>query len=154
MAFRIKYPSRTVRLFSTFSPFGSFQYALARDIDRRLPDEALRINRSSVDLQKARIQHRTLVDTLRSVGVCVEELPSDGFPDSVFIEDTAVIIGNKAFISKPGAESRRAETDRVKKALHSDKYHGVVESVVCQSGGTLDGGDVLFTGIIIPHYYF
>jgi len=43
-------------------------------------------------------QHEALNEALLSAGVDLLELPSDNLPDSVFIEDTAVIIGTKVIM--------------------------------------------------------
>ena len=64
--------------------------------------------------------------------------------DSVFVEDAVVIVGNTAMITNPGAVSRRAETTRVKKVLET--FHSSDLRRIQQTEGTLDGGDVLFTG--------
>jgi N-dimethylarginine dimethylaminohydrolase len=54
------------------------------------------IQSSVVDLTRARKQHEELSEALLCAGVDLIELPDDNLPDSVFIEDTAVIIGKKA----------------------------------------------------------
>jgi dimethylargininase len=59
-------------------------------------------------------------------------------PDSVFIEDTAVVFDELAVIARPGAESRRVETEAVAAALAP---HRRLERI--EPPGTLDGGDVL-----------
>jgi dimethylargininase len=59
-------------------------------------------------------------------------------PDSVFIEDTAIIFDELALITRPGAMSRRAETPAVASALAP---HRLVRQI--EPPGTLDGGDVL-----------
>ena len=79
---------------------------------------------------------------LRELIPNVVSLPSDGFADSVFIEDTAVVACGRAFITRPGANSRRGEVSRVQEYLtrHTSLH------VTVQDTGSLDGGDVLFTG--------
>jgi dimethylargininase len=59
-------------------------------------------------------------------------------PDSVFIEDTAVVFDEIALIARPGAPSRRSETDAVAAAL--GRYRRL--AAIC-APATLDGGDVL-----------
>jgi len=62
--------------------------------------------------------------------------------DGVFVEDTAVVLGNLAILARPGAESRRHETETVEAVLR-----GLVKRIVKIRGpGTLDGGDVLRAG--------
>lgn len=66
--------------------------------------------------------------------------PLDDFPDGVFVEDTAVILGAHALITRPGAASRRGETVSTAKALS-----GLLE-VHALADGNVDGGDVLLIG--------
>ena len=58
-----------------------------------------------------------MVTHLSDIGLIVSEMPSDGLADSVFVEDTVVLVGNTAMITVPGAISRRPETERVKQTL-------------------------------------
>ncbi|MGK2963439.1 MAG: dimethylarginine dimethylaminohydrolase family protein, partial [Gemmatimonadaceae bacterium] len=67
-----------------------------------------------------------------------------GFPDSVFVEDTAVVLPELAIMTRPGAESRRPEVDSVAGAI---RPHRPVVSV--DAPGTIDGGDVLRIGSTI-----
>ena len=62
-------------------------------------------------------------------------------PDSVFIEDTAIVLDEFAVICRPGAESRRAEVDVVAGMLWPFRRTFTIESP-----GTIDGGDVLVAG--------
>ena len=62
-------------------------------------------------------------------------------PDSVFIEDAAIVLDELAVITRPGAESRRVETAAVAAAVRS--YRPVAAIL---APGTLDGGDVLRIG--------
>ncbi|MHB8055007.1 MAG: dimethylarginine dimethylaminohydrolase family protein [Candidatus Aminicenantales bacterium] len=95
------------------------------------PDQALLLS-----------QHSAYVETLRSLGLEVEVLPAaPGFPDSYFIEDTAVVTPEVAVITRPGAASRRGETAGVEPALA--KHRSIFR---IDPPGTLDGGDVLFAG--------
>jgi dimethylargininase len=54
-------------------------------------------------MRVANQHHIALESALSACGLRVIHLPSDGFPDSVFIEDTAVIVGDVALITRPGA---------------------------------------------------
>ena len=141
------------RALSTFLPnavdspvFGSYKNALIRKIDLSLPEKAIRLSDpdSEISMKLALDQHDNLSKALISAGVAINELPSDDLPDSVFVEDTVVIVGDIAMITYPGALSRRPETVRVKSILESS--YGSSINVIQQTEGTLDGGDVLFTG--------
>ena len=66
----------------------------------------------------------------------------DALADSCFVEDTAVVIGQRALVTRPGAESRRAETGSMAAELRKCG----VETVEAGGGATIDGGDVLWSG--------
>jgi dimethylargininase len=72
--------------------------------------------------------------------------PHESYPDSVFVEDTAVVTGRCAIVTNPGAPERRGEVREVQRVL-VDLY-GAVERIT--DPGTLDGGDVLRVG---DHFY-
>jgi dimethylargininase len=68
--------------------------------------------------------------------------PAADAPDGVFVEDAAVVVGSRALLARPGAPSRRGEVAAVAAALRA-------RGVACMDlapPGTLDGGDVLWTG--------
>jgi dimethylargininase len=69
----------------------------------------------------------------------------DAYPDCVFIEDTAVMLGQVAVVTSPGAEARRGEQDAVATAI-TDLG---LETRHIRLPGTLDGGDVLKVGSTI-----
>jgi dimethylargininase len=99
-------------------------------------------SREPIDLSAARAQHDAYEAALASLGCEVRRLPSSAtLPDSVFIEDTAVVLDEVAIVTRPGATSRRAETGVVAAALSSHRPLARVESP-----GTMDGGDVLVVG--------
>ena len=94
------------------------------------------------NLAKALDQHRRYVAALSSCGLEVTALPADPrFPDSTFIEDTAVLTPAVAIVTRPGALSRRGETESI--AAELGQRFGSVRSI--ESPGTLDGGDVCET---------
>lgn len=98
--------------------------------------------RVSIDVSLAREQHHRYQETLRSLGcrvVSLPELPEQA--DSVFVEDTAVVLPEIAVITRPGAESRRAETESMAAVLAQYRHLAWIEAP-----GTLDGGDVLSIG--------
>ncbi|XP_070303775.1 N(G),N(G)-dimethylarginine dimethylaminohydrolase 1 isoform X2 [Salvelinus sp. IW2-2015] len=125
--------------------FGNFTHAVVRAIPSSLAKEALRMNVSDVDLEKARREHEVYVGVLKQkLGLEVIELPADeSLPDCVFVEDAAVVCGDTALITRPGAESRRKETAAIRQTL---KELGLNIVDMSDETATLDGGDVLFTG--------
>src|SRR5207302_3252874 len=85
------------------------------------------------------VQHAAYATTLRALGLAVDVLePLSGFPDAYFVEDVAVIVPELAVIARPGATSRRGETDAIVPVLASHR-----EVVRLEQPATLDGGDVL-----------
>ena len=97
------------------------------------------VNRAPIDYATAVAQHRLYQRCLTDLGCTVHLLPADDtMPDSVFIEDTAVVVDELAVIARPGAESRRSETTAVADVLR--RYRPVAR---LGPPGTLDGGDVL-----------
>jgi dimethylargininase len=95
------------------------------------------------DYEKARIQHLAYIDALRELGLEVMMLPMDDrFPDSVFVEDTAVITPEFGIITRPGAVTRRDEIVEMEGVMR--RFFLDVELI--ESPGTVDGGDVLQAG--------
>ncbi|XP_077464060.1 N(G),N(G)-dimethylarginine dimethylaminohydrolase 1 isoform X1 [Stigmatopora argus] len=125
--------------------FGCYTHAVVRGIPASLAMEALRTDQAEVDTIKAQREHEAYVHVLRTVlGLEVVDLPADEtLPDCVFVEDAAVVCGDTALITRPGAESRRRETEAMKGALKELNLN-IVE--MTDENATLDGGDVLFTG--------
>lgn len=122
-----------------------------RAIHPSLASAALRLSEPDipVNLAKAAKQHEAMRAALESVGVVVNELPSDDLADSVFIEDTAVTLGGRALITTPGSISRRPETTAVHAELSLPGVLGsqnVGSMALIDPTARMDGGDVLFTG--------
>jgi dimethylargininase len=116
--------------------------ALTRAVPPTLADcELTHIRRTAVNLRRAVEQHRRYEEALVELGCVVRRLPeTPALPDSVFVEDTAVVLPELAIITRPGAASRRAETASVAKALAAYR----VPLAFIRAPGTLDGGDVLY----------
>jgi dimethylargininase len=101
------------------------------------------IDRETVDAELADKQWDGYVAALSQAGwQTVEVASADGLADSVFVEDTAVVFGDLAVITLPGAESRRPETAGTEAALRAQGLR--IERI--EEPGTLDGGDVLKVG--------
>lgn len=98
------------------------------------------------DYEEALKQHAAYCEALASCGlevICLE--PDPLFPDSHFVEDTAVFLDKCAVITRPGVQERRGEVHTVREAL---RPHINLESV--GPPAKIDGGDVLR---INRHYY-
>jgi dimethylargininase len=117
--------------------------ALTREISPAIVRcELTHLTRVPIDLERARAQHATYERALGALGCAVERLEAgDEMADSVFIEDTAVVFEELAVITRPGADSRRGETEAVAQALH--RHRPIVRIA---PPATIDGGDVLTIG--------
>jgi len=118
--------------------------ALVRRPGSRLAEGLVtHIERSTVDLDLAQRQWDGYVAALHDEGwETIEVPPADDCPDAVFVEDTVVVYGDLAVISRPGADERKPETAAVEELLAGLGYR----IARIQDPGTLDGGDVLKLG--------
>lgn len=104
------------------------------------------ISRSSIDIELADKQWDGYVAALNAAGwQTIEVDQRDDLADSVFVEDSVVMLGNVAVITSPGAASREAEIEATERAVKSLGLH--IERI--SKPGTLDGGDVLKVGSTI-----
>jgi dimethylargininase len=117
--------------------------AITREISPAITNCVLtHLDREPIDLAKARVQHRQYEAALAAAGCRVHTLPAEpDLPDSVFVEDAAVVLDELAVITRPGVASRRLETDSIAEALRPHRQLAYI-----QSPGTIDGGDVLQVG--------
>lgn len=98
--------------------------------------------RTAIDVARAQQEHAAYERALETAGCRVRRLSApEHFPDAVFIEDTAVVFDEIAVVARPGADSRRGETDGV--ALVLSEYRSLA---AIEAPGLLDGGDVLRVG--------
>lgn len=94
-------------------------------------------------------QHASYIEALKKCGVEVTVLPADeNFPDSCFVEDTAVLTRKCAIITNPGAESRNREIEAMIPVIKKFYPEDCIEYI--QAPGTLEGGDVMMVG---DHFY-
>ncbi len=117
--------------------------AITREVSPAIANCELEfLDRQPVDLALAIEQHRQYQEALAELGVHVEILPSEpSLPDSVFVEDPAIVLDEIAVITRPGAVSRRGEGETLARALA--KYRELRHIV---EPGTLEGGDVMRIG--------
>src|SRR5919107_5758471 len=98
--------------------------------------------REPIDAGVAATQHRGYCDALRACGAQVVTLPAvDELPDSVFVEDTAIVLDEVAVLTRPGVESRRGEVK-----LMEPEVARLRPVVRVEPPATLEGGDVLRLG--------
>jgi len=100
------------------------------------------VARQPIDLALAREQHRAYERTLESLGARVISLPAEPeLPDSMFVEDPAIVLDELAVIFPLGTPARRGETESLARALSAYRELARVELP-----GTMEGGDVLRVG--------
>jgi dimethylargininase len=118
--------------------------ALVRRPSSRLAEGIVtHIERQQIDYERALRQWGGYVETMSSAGWEIVEVPAaEDCPDSVFIEDTMVVYKNVAVISRPGADTRRAEVVDAEKTVEGLGYS--LNRI--RPPATLDGGDVLKVG--------
>jgi dimethylargininase len=101
----------------------------------------------SPNFQNALKQHANYVDALKKCGLQVAILEGkEEYPDSVFVEDTALLTPYCAVMTNPGAQSRKGEIVDMEVAVSS--FYSKIEHII--SPGTLDAGDVM---MVERHFY-
>jgi dimethylargininase len=104
--------------------------------------ELTHLSRVPIDVEVAAAQHRQYEEALRALGCALRNVPpAHDLPDSVFVEDVAIVLDEIAIITRPGAASRRPEREAVAAVLAE---YRPLRSIAAP--GTLDGGDVLRLG--------
>ena len=104
--------------------------------------ELTHLERQPIDYTNAFEQHVEYEGALAKLGCKILSLGAEpDLPDSVFVEDAAVVFDELAIITLPGADSRKPETASVAEALKPYR-----KLFFIQEPGTMDGGDVLKVG--------
>ncbi|KZC95003.1 dimethylarginine dimethylaminohydrolase [Clavibacter tessellarius] len=118
--------------------------ALVRIPSSRLADgELTHVDRQPIDAELADQQWERYVLALEEHGWATREVPpSDAHPDSVFVEDAVVVLGDTAVVLTSGAESRRGERQGVEQSV----WDLGLDVVTIDLPATVDGGDVLEVG--------
>lgn len=117
--------------------------AITREVPASIAECQLTyLPRTRIDVARAAEQHQQYEDALRALGCAIRRLPAaDDLPDSVFVEDVALVLDEIAIVTRPGAESRRRERESVACVLSEYRPLRTIAAP-----GTLDGGDVLRVG--------
>ena len=117
--------------------------AITREVSRAIVNcELTHLERTPIDVERARRQHAQYESALKNLGLAVLSLPeSPSLADSVFVEDTALVTDEFAVILRPGAESRRPETGQIEPVLapYRKLFH-------IEAPARVDGGDILRVG--------
>jgi dimethylargininase len=116
--------------------------AFTRAVSPRIAEcELTHLERVPIDAATAAAQHAAYEEALVEAGFEIVRLPDlVDDPDAVFVEDTALLLGEHAVITRPGAASRANETGSTAEGLRGHFQLHRIER------GHLDGGDVLRIG--------
>jgi dimethylargininase len=120
-----------------------FKKAIVRKPGKSMISGLSSTNLGIPDYEKALEQHSAYVEALVQCGLKVVVLEADeNYPDSCFVEDTALLTPYCAIIANPGAESRKGETIGMKEALRA--YFDEIEEI--NEPGTVEAGDIMMVG--------
>ncbi len=119
------------------------RFAVTREVSPAIVRcELTHLDRQPIDLFRARAQHDAYIRALEGLGCRIVRLPAEpDLPDSVFVEDAAVVLDEVAILTRPGATSRQPEVETVRSAIAPYRRTAAI-----QPPATLDGGDVLVLG--------
>lgn len=98
------------------------------------------------DLSRMLAAHSDYVSALCDAGLAVTELATlEDYPDSVFVEDTALCLAEGAILMRPGAPTRAGEVAHMAPTLRAC----YAEILAIKGPGFIEGGDILVTGKVI-----
>lgn len=122
-------------------------YRFSHAITRQPPASAINglraIDTGTPDLALMRHHHAAYVAALKSTGATVVELPAlEAFPDSLFVEDTALCLPEGAVVMRPGAPSRLGEAAEM--APHLQALYGDLRAITGHEN-FIEAGDILTT---------
>ena len=124
------------------NPSIEFSRAITRKPAATIIDGLRAIDTGTPDLARMLAAHDAYIKTLRETGAEVIELPALAkYPDSVFVEDTALCLPQGAILMRPGAPTRVGEVAKMAPTLR-DIYTDVRQ---IKGPGTIEGGDILVT---------
>ncbi len=120
--------------------------AMTREINAAMNScELTFLTRDKIDMDLAKQQHQQYQSVLSSLGCEIVIVPTESnLADSVFIEDTAVVLDEVAVLCRPATALRGQEVAGVENVL---QHYRTLISI--QSPGTLEGGDLLCVGKVI-----
>lgn len=124
-----------------------FTHAIVRTPSKAMVEGITTADLGVPDYEQALTQHKSYVDALKGCGLDVITMPPNpAFPDSCFVEDTALLTKRCAIIARLGARARQGEEADVRELLA--RYFDQIESI--EGPGTVEPGDVMMVG---DHFY-
>jgi len=116
-----------------------FKNAIVRTPGNNFAQGLTTVDLGQPQFDKVLEQHGLYCEALQQCGLHITTLDPDlKFPDSTFVEDTAVLTSHSAILTNPGAHSRAGEVAAIAPAL--SKFFSSMPTI--ESPGTLDGGDI------------
>lgn len=120
-----------------------FTHAITRKPSASIIAGLRAVDTGTPDLALMQAHHADYIAALRSTGAVVVELVAmDAFPDSVFVEDTALCLPQGAVVMRPGAPTRLGEAAEMEP--HLAAVYGDVKRIV-GAESFIEGGDILVT---------
>lgn len=120
-----------------------FSHAITRRPAPSITAGLRAIDIGTPDLGLMQTHHEAYIAALRDTGATVVELPPlDAYPDSVFVEDTALCLPEGAVVMRPGAPSRLGEAAEM--APHLKALYAEVVAIT-GADSFIEGGDILVT---------
>ena len=127
---------------STSRPCFHFNSAIVRTPSASVVHGLRAEDQGNPDYDSVKAEHVAYIAALESVGMEVTVLPElSAFPDSIFVEDPALVFTEGAVLLNPGASTRQGESKEIAPILH-DLFDTVLE---LPGPGHADGGDILVT---------
>ena len=121
----------------------SFTHAITRQPPASAIHGLRAVDTGAPDLARMRAHHADYIAALKSTGAKVVELPAlEAFPDSLFVEDTALCLPEGAVVMRPGAPSRLGEAAEM--APHLRALYADVRAVT-GAENFIEAGDILTT---------
>lgn len=128
---------------SSKDPSWQFSRAITRRPGKSIVGGLRAVESGAPDLELMLRHHADYVATLQATGAEVTELAAlEGFPDAVFVEDTALCLPEGAVLMRPGAPTRLGEVAEMAPVIRS--LFAEVRQI--EGPGTIEGGDILTTG--------
>ena len=121
-------------------PVFHFDHAIVRTPCHGIVDGLRAVDTGAPEFAHVLAEHKAYVEALRATGVSVEVLPPlEAFPDSMFVEDPALVFTEGAIVMRPGAASRFGEAEEIAPVLRR-RFARVID---LPGPGFADGGDIL-----------
>jgi dimethylargininase len=116
-----------------------FTHAIVRTPGKNFAQGLTKVDLGVPRYDQVLAQHARYCEALQACGLAITRLEPDlDHPDSTFVEDTAVLTGRSAVLTRPGARSREGEVAAMRPVLHG--FFPV--TVEIEAPGTVDGGDI------------